>query len=363
MRQQNNTPTQNERFSDNEKQQRLADKEARSAQKKQTDVVRDALKRTYRRMDEKLLEQTTQETVLAPQDRIIMVGSTPVKASDLRFKLAEKIDNPNAGGLSAAEDLQMMVASSIEAINSETSSSQEYFRWLDETSTIIKNMNDGFVSEADLKERNDFIAMSHQRETELLVCLALYSGSNSQAAREKAENIRYKLKKLREMRSAIEATTKNQADKPVTEEEYHRALPYYKMYKGLAAMPFGYALPYDRQKALGIENPDDEDLPDNRTVIDQLINAMLDDMHKTSDEELTFSQDFEYVPVTALEAARNADKEAPAPVSEATPNTKEQSEYYHNKLAELSDKMKELAGRKQTFGVRYSKLEALRCRA
>lgn len=313
--------------------------------RQKTEIVRDALQTTYQRMDEKLLDQTTRETILAPQNRTVSLGDSTISASDLRYKVAETINNlgsDNQNTLDNAMDLQMMMARSIENINSETSSSQEYFRWLDETSSIIKNMNDGFVTKEDLEERNGFIEMSYQREAELLVCLSLYSNSKNPQAAEQAKAIRYKLVKLREMRSSIEATTKNKADRKVSIDEYTKALPYYKMCKGLSARPFGYDIAAQQKKNLGIYHDDDDDLDDILIIHDQLINALLDELN-AKDYAPNQEKDFVFYDTASHD---NTDK-----VPQTTQSQKE-------KLQHISDKLKELSGRKRLFSVNYALLEA-----
>ena len=170
---------------------------------KETEIIKRALLATYNNLNERALRQATRETIFAPSNRPVKIGGRKVLASDLRYEVANTIENLSSGkSVEHAQDLQSMIAQSIENINSETSSSQEYFRWLDETTDILKNMNDGFVTDDDLAKRNEFLDFSHQREAELLVCLGLYQSSKNPEAQEKAKMIRYKLIKLREMRSA-----------------------------------------------------------------------------------------------------------------------------------------------------------------
>lgn len=318
-------------------------KSAKTQKKQETQIVRNALKKTYKQLDERALEQTTRETMLAPKDRMIPVGGHNISASDLRQKVAQTIENLGSNpeqNLDQAFDLQMMVAHSLESINSETNSSQEYFRWLDDASDIIKNMNDGFVSQSDLDERNEFLEMSHQREAELLVCLSLYANSNSPRAAEQADLIRYKLKKLREMRSAIENTTRDKADVKVPVEEYQIAIPYYKLYKGLSKKPFGFDISSAQKSNLGINHDEDDDITDDRHLYDQMINAMLDDMRQ--DDYMTDS-------LTAFYTNEEEQKAMQAPDFKA-----EQKE----KIKYISDKLKELTGRRRTFSVNYALLEA-----
>ena len=55
-----------------------------------------------------------------------------------------------------------------------------------------------------------------------------------------SKNLQYKLQKLREIRSAIKLTTRNQCDVDISRAEYERAIPYYKTFKALQKLPFGY---------------------------------------------------------------------------------------------------------------------------
>lgn len=121
--------------------------------------------------------------------------------------------------------------------------SREYFRWLDETENIIKHMNDGFVSHEDLSERNEFLEMSYQRETELMVCISLYQNSVFKGAKDKANELTYKLTKLRQMRSMIKQTTKDQADRKVEKSEYEKALEYYRAVRQLKEHDLYWNLP------------------------------------------------------------------------------------------------------------------------
>ena len=124
-------------------------------------------------------------------------------------------------------------AESIEIINSSTSSQEEYFDWIATGAKVIKDMNDGFVSHDDLKEKNDLLGILDHREVELLVCLSLYrssgfmEGNSPEQERAKAryKQLEQKLLKLREIRTVIAMTTKNEEDVPVTPREYEDSAP------------------------------------------------------------------------------------------------------------------------------------------
>ena len=104
------------------------------------------------------------------------------------------------------------IAESIEQTKSSTSSIKEYFSWIEEAQHIIRRMTDGFVTHEDIKEKNDFIEHSFQRETELLVCLALYEKSDNPLAKKRHSELMLKLCRLRQLRSALIVNTKDKAD-------------------------------------------------------------------------------------------------------------------------------------------------------
>lgn len=178
---------------------------------------------------------------LAPKDVKLKVGNQELKVEEMQYQIA----------MDVGEDLQFQLADSYEMINSESSSSREYYRWLEETEVIIKNMNDGYVSHEDLKERNEFLEMSYQREAELMVCLALYQNSVFKGAKDKYNEMNYKLMKLRQMRSLIKQSTKDKEDRKVEKHEYEKALEYYRAVKELKEHDLYWELPITVQKNMG----------------------------------------------------------------------------------------------------------------
>lgn len=153
-------------------------------------IIKKAVMQKFPQVDSQEAGRITREMVLAPKSSSIKIGHETVKVSDLSFQIAE----------------------SLEAINSETSSSQEYFNWFTESSDILKHMNDGYVSEEDLKERNDWITDSYTREAEMMTCLGLYQNSSFPEAKKRYAEIYNKLVKLRQLRNTIKDNTANKAD-------------------------------------------------------------------------------------------------------------------------------------------------------
>ncbi|MGM9673507.1 MAG: hypothetical protein ACI3XV_07860, partial [Bacteroidaceae bacterium] len=88
-----------------------------------------------------------------------------------------------------------------------TSSMNEYYRWISATSEIVQKTSDNDVTEQDIAERHDFLNMAYNREAEILLCLALYEAAGTEANKEKIEMLKFKLARLREMRSIVSNTT------------------------------------------------------------------------------------------------------------------------------------------------------------
>ena len=101
-------------------------------------IIMKAVQSEYKDVDKQEAEKMTRELVLAPGKSTIKIGNRDVPVADLRYN----------------------IALSIEAMGAETSSEQEYFSWFTESSEIMQHMNDGVVTEEDLKERNDWIENS-----------------------------------------------------------------------------------------------------------------------------------------------------------------------------------------------------------
>lgn len=104
------------------------------------------------------------------------------------------------------------VAESIENTNNGSTPINEYFDWIEQMKAIIRKMNDGHVSDSDIKLKEDFIENSFQRETEILVCLSLYEKSDNPLAKKQYDLLLLKLYRLRQLRSILQNKTKNYSD-------------------------------------------------------------------------------------------------------------------------------------------------------
>lgn len=302
--------------------------------KKQSDVIKQNLRETYKDLNEKQLRELSREVVFAPEDRNIGVSGRSLTASQLRYELANAIEETASSRTMefSEKDMQIALADNIENINSETNSVEEYFRWLDDTTNILKNMNDGFVTSEDLEMREDFLERAEQREAELMLCLGMFMGSSHPQAEDKAKSLQYKLQKLREMKSAIEITTRNQCDVEISRAEYERAIPYYKAFKALQKLPYGYDINRGQKINLGINHDDDEEFAEDYNFYNVLLENSLDEM-KEEDDYFIASRQYQLAYDMAHE--RNV-----------------------NLSNEISDKLQKLTGRRNSFRLKYESLDS-----
>ena len=125
----------------------------------------------------------------------------------MRETTADFIERENSAKDFIPYSLDSEIADLIEKSNCETSSINEYYRWISLTSELVKNVSDGIVTDEDIDLRREFITMSFDREAEILLCLALYQSANNPQNDEKIKLMKFKLARLREMRSIIRNTT------------------------------------------------------------------------------------------------------------------------------------------------------------
>lgn len=238
-------------------------------QRTSMDIVAEAIKKQYPSMSEQNKRVATREMLFAPENRMIEIDDKrKMSAKDLRFMTAKVLETPNG------ESLNVRQAESVESINSGIDPVAEYFSWLNETTSILNHLNDGFISREDAQERENFLELTDQREADLMVCLGLYESCNTKEAEERIRFIRYKLQKLREMRTSIKFLTRTGQDVETTRSEYDYAIPYYQYFKKLKNLPFGYDISAEQKKNLGIRFDDEETDEDHDYYADILNNAL-----------------------------------------------------------------------------------------
>ncbi|MBR1648975.1 MAG: hypothetical protein IJ689_05185 [Alphaproteobacteria bacterium] len=208
-------------------------------------IVAQAVKREYPHLPYDEVQKATRELVLAPKRASVKIGNQEV----------------------AVEDLQFQIAESIELINSETNSAQEYFSWFEDCSSILQHMNDGYVTDADLAERNDWLSDSYTREAEIMTCLGLYQSSAFPEAKQKYDQLYNKLVKLRQIRNAIKEATgsssdeeKDRIDAALKALDYRKALMYVAAIREFQKHGERWNMPRNTLRRLNMYRGDDDDI-------------------------------------------------------------------------------------------------------
>lgn len=210
-------------------------------------IIMKAVEKKYPDVTHSEAEKITRELVLAPKNSSIKIGDNDVPVADLSFQ----------------------IALTIESLGAETSSEGEYFQWFTESEEIIRNMNDGFVSEEDLNEKNEWIKNSYGREAEIMTCLGLFQNSQFPEAKKHYNNLYNKLVKLRQIRSSIKETTANKTDevKQVNmkekEKSYKKAVVYVAALREFIKQQPRWNMPRRTLQKLNVDHGDDDDLLDD----------------------------------------------------------------------------------------------------
>ena len=170
-------------------------------------LIRKHLKQQYAKMSEAEVGALCREVVFAPNTYNTYIDEKATPITSVRENLADFIEKAEGNKNFIPYSLQENIADLIEQSECHTSSMNEYYRWVSFTADIVRQTSDGEVTEHDLAERKNFITMSYDREAEILLCLSLYEGTKDPKNKEKSAILRFKLARLRELRSIVKNTT------------------------------------------------------------------------------------------------------------------------------------------------------------
>lgn len=110
-------------------------------------------------------------------------------------------------------DLDFLVADSLQRMYSEEDPVAEYHDWIDRETKIKADINDGNTTQTDLDAKNHFLNEFVDRETELKLCISLFSasamnckGEYKEKAMDKLKLLNFKLSELRRLRADLRST-------------------------------------------------------------------------------------------------------------------------------------------------------------
>lgn len=241
-----------------------------------TSLIKKNLKKKFNETDEKELSALTREVIFAPNSYKTKINNKELNISNIRETLADTIENTRSAAEFIPYSLDAEIADLIEQANCETSSMNEYYRWVTASMDIIKRTSDGDVSKNDTNEREDFLAMSYDREAEILLCLALYEGTSSSHNKEKIDLLKFKLARLREMRSLVRNTPSRPTRHPLEKE---KLAAYYQYCHDLLTENNIFSKNFNLKLKLNIDDDTDEYWDDNLSYLDNLRQKVLYTMH------------------------------------------------------------------------------------
>lgn len=237
-------------------------------------IIKKHLKKQYPSASEEEKNALCREVIFAPQTYPIEINGKETKISTVRENLADFIERACSEKNFIPYSLDAEIADLIESTNCETSSMNEYYRWINVTNDIVRNTSDGDVTEQDINERRDFINMAYDREAEILLCLALYEAAGTENNKEKIDMLKFKLARLREMRSIVSNTT-NRVN--INKDKLHQYCKYCNELLGITANNF---TDFNLKLNVNINHNTEEDMDDDFSYLDHLKWVILNMMRK-----------------------------------------------------------------------------------
>ena len=249
---------------------------------KPTELLLLKIKELYPNLPEENYNRILIEAVLGADKRLIKTdGNFSISAADLRFKLAWLLEKPSL------EHMSLENAQSMRFTNGEVNPVDEYFDWLKKTTQVLKLLNDGYITKEDAELRENFLDELNFRENDLILCLGLYEKNNTTLAMERWRFVKYKLQKLREMRTSIKFLTHTEEETQTTRSEYDTAVPYYQYFKKLQQAEFGQDLSSEAKERYGIRigHENDADLKDDYDHYSDIVDELLDKITMTAEAQ------------------------------------------------------------------------------
>lgn len=175
---------------------------------------------------------------------------------------------------------------------------------LETTADIIKHMNDGYISQDDYSERQEFLEKINRYDFMLFAALAFTkaSGENNDSL---FSELVLNIVRLREIKDLIENYTPDIVNQETTVQDFERAKPIYKMLKSLQNLGYNYNFSVKERVSLGIDHEEDEDLGDKFNFTHWLKRLML----------LQLRKEVAGTPATASVTVNNKEEEEDEPTS------------------------------------------------
>ncbi len=217
------------------------------------DSLYQVVQECYPQLDKSAAHDVLRELILSPKSDSINVGNLQYSRAEIIKELQPRLNGENE----------------------EKPFDERYHDLLESALKTIKHMNDGYITEEDYKERNNFLDKINKKEFQVFTLLALLESCRFSEDSELIRQLIYKVRSLRELNDLIRLYTKDAVAVNTDVRDYEQAKLIYKMLKSLQSLGYGYTISPKEKENLGISHDDDEDLSEDYSFDNWLKRMML----------------------------------------------------------------------------------------
>lgn len=155
--------------------------------------------------------------------------------------------------------IMQMLAHALAMSCVKNSPEETYHDVMNSAAEIMKHMNDGYITDEDYEERQDFLEKIDRYEFTLFAayCFMKTALSDDETL---IDEIVLNVLRLREIRDLITNYTRDEKGITTDREEFERAKPIYRMLKSLQNLGYDYNFSPKERESLDIDHEDDDDL-------------------------------------------------------------------------------------------------------
>ncbi|MBR6355539.1 MAG: hypothetical protein IKR92_01675 [Alphaproteobacteria bacterium] len=201
------------------------------------DTLYDATEKCFPNVNRENAQTILREVILAPDDYTVEFNDDTYDKHKIMDMLAHTLT------MSCVEE----------------SPEQTYRDIINCAAEIMKHMNDGYITDEDYDERQNFIERIDRYEFTLFAAYSFLQTTHSDDETVMAE-VALNIVRLREIRDLITNYTRDEKGITTDREEFERAKPIYKMLKSLQTLGYDYNFSPKERQSLDIDHEDDDDL-------------------------------------------------------------------------------------------------------
>lgn len=161
-----------------------------------------------------------------------------------------------------------------------------HYNILETAANVIKHMNNGYISQSDYMERQEFLENISRNEFMLFAALACTKAAEENDTMYFGE-LTLNIVRFRELKDLVENYTPNAVNEETTVQDFERAKPIYKMLKSLQSLGYNYNFSAKERLSLDIDHESDEDLTNRFNFYNWLKRLMLLQLRKEISEPMS----------------------------------------------------------------------------